>query len=141
MNPRLFLLLLGGSLFGLRCTPPPKSDPSDAAMASASAKQPMDPCEKLREEFQTLLGAATTHCSNDEDCSCGPGGIEPAGCGRIMNKQSAEKLYGAYSRFRQQCGLDLHCAPRRCLAACENGSCVERHERLEVQPILRPPVK
>lgn len=143
MKTRLVLLLLAGSCLGISCDPRVKSDDSVAAPASApaSTQVPPDPCDQLRGEFQTLLRAATTHCSKDDDCTCGPGGIAPAGCGRIMNKASADNLYKAYSQFRQRCDLDFHCAPESCLTACENGRCEQRPESTEVQPVLRPPAR
>jgi hypothetical protein len=133
MNTRLVLLLLAESCLAFGC-----HSPSNAS-ASASSQVPQDPCDQLRGDFQTLLGAATTHCSKDDDCTCGPGGIEPAGCGRIMNRESAEKLFRAYTRFHRQCDLDLHCAPETCRAACENARCVQRFDSTEVHPVLRPP--
>ncbi|PKN49992.1 MAG: hypothetical protein CVU63_00560 [Deltaproteobacteria bacterium HGW-Deltaproteobacteria-20] len=116
-----------------------KADPSPTVGASASAVPTMDPCVELRARFRQLHEAAGMHCTANTDCTCGPGGIDPAGCGQIMNRESAERLLPLYREVAKRCGLDRRCAPSRCLAACQNGTCTRLSDTPDVA-LPRSPV-
>jgi hypothetical protein len=77
-------------------------------------------------------------CAANTDCTCGPGGIDPAGCGQVMNRESAERLFPLYRDVAKRCGLDRHCAPSRCLVSCQNGSCTRQYDTPDVD--LRRPL-
>ena len=113
---------------------------SSSAAITAPSASTMDAkeagCAALKAEFRKTYEAAGRSCQKDSDCTCCPGGIDPAGCGTVMNQKSASELYRIYAKVRKDCGLDRHCAPRLCRAGCRNGGCVELPREEFDQPRL-----
>ncbi|RLB51881.1 MAG: hypothetical protein DRI90_22630 [Deltaproteobacteria bacterium] len=111
-----------------------KTDPQPAPSVSAAASASSAPCEALRKRFGERLAAASNACKTAADCTCSPGGINPAGCGQVVDRESAKELYSLYNQFRTDCGLDRHCAPRRCRVKCTNSYCREDHDAADHHP-------
>ena len=122
----LVVLVMVCSISCKRDAPSPSGAVSATASAAASASvnEQEAACQALKEQFRKKLGAAETWCESSADCACSPGGIDPGGCGRVMNRKSANALYDIYTKFHAQCSLDRACAPRRCNAKCDEGRCV-----------------
>lgn len=107
------------------------ADGSPASSASDTGSGPTAECEALRRRFRERLATATNGCKTAADCTCSPGGIEPAGCGRVVDSASAKALYLLYNQIREDCGLDFNCAATRCLVKCSGGHCQRDHEQTD----------
>lgn len=114
-------------------TAPATAAPQAATAGSATAAPSDDDarCESLRKRFRDRLAAASNACESDGDCTCSPGGIEPAGCGRVVDRKTAKELYELYDTIRTDCGLDFQCGAQRCLARCVGGRCQRDAERID----------
>jgi hypothetical protein len=113
--------------------------PQPSATASSEPDESTAKCKSLRKRFADRLAGATNACKTSADCTCSPGGIDPAGCGQVVDSETAKALYLLYNEFRTDCGLDRNCAPRRCLTQCTNGYCREDYEARDRATPKPPP--
>ena len=114
-----------------RCTARVASPPEDSNdQASPAQRTTPDECGALRVQTAAILETPAEGCESDDDCGCYPALID---CGGVRDAASAEALrlislasQEASCGYRRMNGARFNCAPRRCIAACNDGNCGRR---------------
>jgi len=112
---------------------PEGSPPSTGA--STEPSEALSRCRRHIDELRGVLADLPSACSTDTDCVCYSGGISGlTGCGGVSDSDAASSIRALSEAIEdasgamdagEQCFSRVSCAPRRCVARCVEGRCVD----------------
>lgn len=106
------------------------SEPESAEPAASAAPEPpkeLTGCEKVLDDFDKTLAAASNECKKDSDCVCFPGALANARgseCGGVVDSAAGKKLATIAKQAKKDgCANSASCEPWTCAPICEAGRC------------------